>query len=83
MLMPTLWFGFSKPNMTTLPTPFITELQQLPEAFSCKQDGEVKAQVFTAVHSLDAAARSAGRNFRKLQCFLRVQLVLPPWGTTL
>ncbi|XP_077564679.1 uncharacterized protein LOC144180166 [Haemaphysalis longicornis] len=71
MLMPALWFGFSKPNMTALLTPFTEELQQLSTGFSCMKDGkEVNVRgVFAAACSVDAAARSAVRNCKKFNAF--------------
>ncbi|CAN7975908.1 unnamed protein product, partial [Ixodes persulcatus] len=83
MLMPALWFGFSKPNMTTLLTPFTKELQDLSGGFSCLKQGEkVHVRVFAAACSVDAVARCAVRNCKQFNGFYGYGWCYHPGGSS-
>ncbi|XP_042144491.1 uncharacterized protein LOC121834781 [Ixodes scapularis] len=83
MLMPALWFGFCKPNMTTLLTPFTKELQELSTGFSCVKDGKtVHIRVFAAACSVDAIARSAVRNCKQFNGFYGCGWCYHPGGSS-
>lgn len=83
MLMPALWFGFSKPNMTTLLAAFAEELQELSAGFRCiKQGVAVNVRVFAAACSVDAVARCAVRNCKQFNGFHGCGWCYHPGGYT-
>ncbi|XP_042147830.1 uncharacterized protein LOC120835975 [Ixodes scapularis] len=81
MLVPAIWFGFSKPNMTTVLTPFVKELQELATGFPCVRDGKtVITRVFAVVCSVDAVARSAVKNCKQFNGFFGCGWCCHPGG---
>ncbi|KAM7292842.1 uncharacterized protein ISCGN_025977 [Ixodes scapularis] len=83
MLMPAIWFGASKPNMTTLLTPFVKELQELSAGFSYVRNGAtVTTRVFAVVCSVDAVARSAVKNCKQFNGHYGCGWCYHPGGST-
>ncbi|XP_042144330.1 uncharacterized protein LOC120848781 [Ixodes scapularis] len=82
MLMPAIWFGHTKPNMSALLEPFTRELQELALGFPCIRDGKtVNTRVFAVVCSVDAVARSAVKNCKQFNGYFGCGWCYHPGGS--
>lgn len=78
MLMPALWFGFSKPNMATFLTPFAEELQELSSGFRCiKQEVAVNQSLCSSMLCEHRCSVCCAK-LQTIQRFPWLLLLLPP-----
>ncbi|XDV23432.1 hypothetical protein PO909_028010 [Leuciscus waleckii] len=66
--IPCIWFGEKKPNMTTLLTPFVDELQELEQngiKWSDTQSQQHSSKVHALICSSDSVARPQIRNTKQ------------------